>query len=93
MKPQIALTKEQAREFSAAHSQIEIPSEEFQEVINTKILEAAYSGKYGFTLQGDNETIENLISYREFYRRLGFQVEARESFEYGKIILFSWRNV
>lgn len=88
-----SLTKNQAHEISAEHTQIAIPSEDFQEAINTKILEAAYCGKYGFTLQGDNETVENLIQYREFYRRLGFQVEARESFEYGKIILFSWRNV
>lgn len=93
MKPHIALTKEQARDISAEHAQMSIPSEEFQEAINKKILEVAYNGKYGFTVQGNDEFISNLIQYREFYRKLGFQVEARESFEYGKVILFSWRNV
>lgn len=89
----IALTKEQARNISAEHTKMAIPSNDFQEEINKKILEVAYNGKYGFTIQGDNELINNLIQYREFYRKLGFQVEARESFEYGKVILFSWRNV
>lgn len=93
MKSHIALTKGQARDISAEHTKMDIPPDELQEEINKKILEVAYSGKYGFTVQGNDEFIRNLIQYREFYRRLGFQVEVRESFEYGKVILFSWRSV
>ena len=99
MKPQIALTKEQAREVSFQNLTMAVPPEEIQDLINRKILETAYCGKFGFTLQAaadDDEgkkIIADIIQYRSFYRSLGFNIEVRESFEYGEIILFSWRNI
>lgn len=99
MKPQIALTKEQAREVSFQNLTLAVPPEDIQDLINRKILETAYCGKFGFTLQAtaDDEEgkkfIADLIQYRSFYRSLGYEIEVRESFEYGEIVLFSWRNV
>ena len=99
MKPQIALTKAQAREVSFQNITMAVPPEEIQDLINHKILETAYCGKFGFTLQApiDDEEgkkfIADIIQYRSFYRSLGFDIEVRESFEYGEIVLFSWRNV